>query len=124
MQRYSALTFQFLSTCWICSFIPSHSAWEGFVLALGGHLLLPLSTLHTMPWQKVSEVAGKFKVHHVGHLNGPIFTAYVSESAQHLCPSPRTPHLGHSKSSAFQPVPFQITPDPWCTTVLKLEAKI
>lgn len=29
------------------------------------------------------------KVHH-GQLSGPIFTAYVSESAQHLCPSPRT----------------------------------
>lgn len=43
MQRHSALTFQFPSACWICYFIPSHSAREGFVLALGG-LLLPLST--------------------------------------------------------------------------------
>lgn len=43
MQRHSVLTFQFPSACWICYFIPSHSAQEGFVLALGG-LLLPLST--------------------------------------------------------------------------------
>jgi len=35
-------------------------------------------------------MAGKFKVHHVGHLSGPIFTAYVSESAQYPCPSPQT----------------------------------
>lgn len=124
MQRHSALTFQFPRAYWICYFIPSHSAQDGFVLALGGHLLLPLSTLHAMPWQRVSEMASKFKVHHVGHLSSPVFTAYVSESAQHPCPSPWTPHLGHPKSSAFQPVPFQITPDLWCTTVLKLEAKI
>lgn len=93
------------------------------MLALGG-LLLPLSTLHTMPWQRGSEMAEEFKVHQVGHLSGPIFTAYVSESAQPPRPSPWTPHLGHSKSSTSQPAPFQITPEPWCTTVLKLEAKI
>lgn len=63
-----------------------------------------------MPWQRVSEMAGKFKVHHVGHLSGPIFTAYISEGAQHPCPSPWTPHVGHSESIAFQPVPFQIAP--------------
>lgn len=86
MQRHSALTFQFPSACWICYFIPSHSAWEGFVLAPGG-LLLPLSTLHTMPWQRFSEMPGKFKVHRVGHLSGPIFTAYISESAQYTSSS-------------------------------------
>lgn len=86
--------------------------------------LLLLSILYTMPCQRVSEMAGKFKVHHVGHLSGPIFTAYVSESAQHLCPSPWTPHAGHSEPLAFQPVPFQIVPDPWRTTILKLDVKI
>lgn len=69
------------------------------------------------------QTAGKVKVHHVGHLS-PIFTAYVLESAQQLHPSQWTPQLGHSESSAFQPIPFQITSDPWCITVLKLELEI
>lgn len=60
----------------------------------------------------------KFKVRHSRHLSGPIFTAYVSESAQHPCPSPWTSHLGHSIFS----LPLQVPPDPRCTE--ELEVKI
>lgn len=82
-----------------------------------------LLSLCTTPQQTLSQMAGKVKVLHVGHLS-PIFTAYVLESAQQLHPSQQTPQLGHSKSSAFQPVSFQITSDPWCISVLKLELGI
>lgn len=67
MQRHSALTSLFPSTCRISHFTPSHSPCECFVLALGA-LLLPLSTPRTMPQQMFSAMAGKVKVHHVRHL--------------------------------------------------------
>lgn len=111
MQRHSTLTFQLPSACCICYYIPSHSAWEGFVLALGGLLLPPVHKALEKGFRKGWQV----KVHH-GHLSGPIFTAYVSESAQHLCPSPWT-SLWSLKIFSFSAK--TLPNDSWlcCTTV-------
>lgn len=103
MQRLSALTFELSSACCICYFIPSHSAWEGFVLALGGLLIPPCTT---KSWKKVSERADKLRCI-MGISVAQFSTAYF-QKVLNICVLLHRPPFGHLKSSSFQPKPFQM----------------
>lgn len=125
MQRHSALTFQFPRACWICYFT---------LILLGRVLCWYVGTASSSPSPPCTQCPGKGFQKWLASLrcvmSGIVAAPFSQLTFQKvlnirvLLHGHLTPHLGHSKSSAFQPVPFQITPDPWCTTVLNLEAKI
>lgn len=113
MQRHSALTFQFPSACCICYFIPSHSAWEGFVLAPGGLLLPPL---HTKPQQNVSERADKIRC--IMGIWAPNFHSLCFRKC-----STSVSSLWSLKIFSFSDKTLPYYSWLCCTIVLKLEAK-
>lgn len=81
-----------------------------FLLTLLGRVLCwhlgASSSLHTMPWQNVSERAEKLRC--IMGILVAQFSQLMFQKVLNICVLLRGPPFGHLKSSAFQPKPFQI----------------